>query len=84
AYFNNFNFAGTEGGRWDRAMAKVPFFVHIVSMLSEMSQFADIVLPSTLHHSEQWAISRSAANTYGHISIQQPLIKPLFEAKAPE
>jgi anaerobic selenocysteine-containing dehydrogenase len=83
-YYNNFNFAGTEAGRWDRAMAKVPFFVHIVPMLSEMSQFADIVLPSTLHHSEQWAIVRAAANTYGHISIQQPLIKPLFEAKAPE
>jgi anaerobic selenocysteine-containing dehydrogenase len=84
AYFNNFNFAGTEAGRWDEAMAKVPFFVHIVPMLSEMSQFADIVLPSTLHHSEQWAIVRCAANTYGHISIQQPVIKPLFEAKAPE
>jgi anaerobic selenocysteine-containing dehydrogenase len=83
-YFNNFNFAGTEARRWDQAMAKVPFFVHIVPMLSEMSQFADIVLPSTLHHSEQWAIVRCAANTYGHTSIQQPVIKPLFEAKSPE
>lgn len=83
-YYNNFNFAGTEARRWDQAMAKVPFFVHIVPMLSEMSQFADIVLPSTLHHSEQWAIVRSAANTYGHISLQQPVIKPLFQAKAPE
>jgi anaerobic selenocysteine-containing dehydrogenase len=83
-YFNNFNFAGTEAGRWDRAMAKVPFFVHIVPMLSEMSQFADIVLPSTLHHSEQWAVVRCAANTYGHTSLQQPVITPLFESKAPE
>lgn len=83
-YFNNFNFAGTEAKRWDQALAKIPFFVHIVPMLAEMSQFADIVLPSTLHHSEQWAIIRSAANTYGHTSIQQPVVKPLFEAKAPE
>lgn len=84
AYFNNFNFAGTEGQRWDKAMAKIPFFVHIVPMLAEMTQFADIVLPSTMHHTEQWAIVRCAANTYGHTSIQQPVIDPLFEAKAPE
>ncbi|MFN2352960.1 MAG: molybdopterin-dependent oxidoreductase [Desulfopila sp.] len=84
AYYNNFNFAGTEGQRWDKAMTNVPFFVHIVTMLSEMTQFADIVLPSTIHHSEQWAIVRAAANTYGHTSIQQPLVEPLFETKAPE
>jgi anaerobic selenocysteine-containing dehydrogenase len=83
-YYNNFNFSSTEAQRWDKAMAKIPFFVHIVTMLSEMTQFADIVLPSTMHHSEQWAIVRAAANTYGHITIQQPVVKPLFEAKAPE
>jgi anaerobic selenocysteine-containing dehydrogenase len=54
-YFNNFNFSGTEGARWDKALAKIPFFAHITTMASEMSQFADIVLPSAMHHSEQWA-----------------------------
>ncbi|MBI2216885.1 MAG: molybdopterin-dependent oxidoreductase [Candidatus Rokubacteria bacterium] len=83
-YFNNFNFSGTGSGRWDQAMAKVPFFVHIVPHASEMAQFADIVLPSALHHSEQWAIVRSKANLYGHTSIQQPVIKRMFDVKAAE
>jgi len=84
AYFNNFNFSGTEGDRWDKAMAQVPFFVHIVPMASEMSMFADIVLPSKLHHSEEWAIVRSKANLYGHTSIQQPVVKKMFETKSAE
>ncbi|MFH7319334.1 molybdopterin-dependent oxidoreductase [Desulfurivibrio sp. D14AmB] len=83
-YFCNFNFSGTEGGRWDKALAKLPFFVHLVPMSSEMSQFADIVLPAALHHSEHWAVVRSKANLYGHTSIQQPLIERMFEVKGAE
>jgi len=83
-YFNNFNFSSTEGQRWDEAMAKVPFFAHIVPMFSEMTYFADIVLPSTLHHSEQWSSVRSKANLYGHVSIQQPVINRMFDVQAPE
>lgn len=83
-YFCNFNFSGTETSRWDHAMAKVPFFVHCVPMASEMTQFADIVLPTALHHSENWAVVRSKANCYGHISIQQPLIPLMFDVKQPE
>jgi anaerobic selenocysteine-containing dehydrogenase len=83
-YFNNFNFSATGSARWDMAMAKVPFFVHIVPNASEMTQFADIVLPAALHHSEQWAIVRSKANLHGHTSIQQPLIKRMFDVRAAE
>lgn len=84
SYFSNFNFSATETGRWDRALAKVPFFVHIVPMASEMTQFADIVLPCALHHSEQWAVTGNKANLYGHISIQQPLVKRMFDVRAAE
>jgi anaerobic selenocysteine-containing dehydrogenase len=83
-YFNNFNFAATGADRWDEAMAKVPFFVHIVPMPSEMTQFADIVLPSSLHHSEQWSISRNKANGYAHMSIHQPVIARMWDVKDPE
>ena len=83
-YFCNFNFSGAEGGRWDKALAKIPFFAHITTMASEMSQFADIVLPSAMHHSEQWAPVKSKANLHGHTSLQQPVIKRMFEVKAPE
>lgn len=80
-YFCNFNFSGTEGRRWDQAMAQIPFFVHCVPMFSEMTYFADIVLPSALHHTEDMACVRSKANLYGHTSIQQPVIEKLFDTK---
>ena len=83
-YFCNFNFSCTETARWDKAMAKVPFFVHIVSHASEMTQFADIVLPSALHHSEEWAIVRNKGQGYGHMSLQQPVIKRMFDVKSAE
>jgi anaerobic selenocysteine-containing dehydrogenase len=62
----------------------VPFLVHIVPNVAEMTQFADIVLPAALHHSEHWAISRNRANLHGHTSIQQPLIKRMFDVKGAE
>lgn len=83
-YFCNFNFSGTEGARWDKAMAQIPFFVHCVPMFSEMTYFADIVLPSALHHSEDWASVRSKANLYGHHSIQQPVVERMFDVKGTE
>ena len=46
--WSNFNFSCTGADRWDKAMAKVPFFVHMVTNASEMTQFADIVLPVDL------------------------------------
>ena len=45
ASWANFNFSCTGAERWDKAMAAVPFFVHMVTNASEMTQFADIVLP---------------------------------------
>ncbi|MCK7468823.1 MAG: hypothetical protein MZU91_12330 [Desulfosudis oleivorans] len=34
----------------------MPFFVHMVTNPSEMTQFADIVLPSTFNSAEGWSI----------------------------
>lgn len=84
SYFQNVNFSGTEGARWDKAMTKVPFFIHCVPMFSEMTYFADIVLPAALHHSEDWTVIRSKANLHGHISIQQPVIERMFDVKGIE
>ncbi|MHB1397310.1 MAG: molybdopterin-dependent oxidoreductase [Trichloromonadaceae bacterium] len=83
-YYNNFNFSCTGADRWDEAMAQTPFFAHIVPMASEMTMFADVVLPSALHHSEQWGISRNKANGYAHMSIHQPVIERMWDVKEPE
>jgi anaerobic selenocysteine-containing dehydrogenase len=69
--WSNFNFSCTGADRWDKAMAKVPFFVHMVTNASEMTQFADIVLPSTFNSAEGWSIVTNMGNGYGYASIQQ-------------
>jgi anaerobic selenocysteine-containing dehydrogenase len=82
--WSNFNFSCTGAQRWDKAMARIPFFVHMVTNASEMSQFADIVLPATFAPTEKLTIVGNMANLHGHISIQQPVVKPLWEVKAEE
>ena len=80
----NFNFSCTGADRWDRAMAKVPFFVHMVTDPSEMTQFADIVLPSTFNSAEGWSIVTNMGATYGYASIQQGAVKRLWDVKQEE
>lgn len=82
--WSNFNFSGTGAQRWDKAMATVPFFVHMVTNASEMTQFADIVLPATFAPTEKLSIITNMANLHGHVSIQQPVTKPLWNVKAEE
>lgn len=82
--WNNFNFSCTGVGRWDKAMAKVPFFVHMVTNASEMTQFADIVLPATFAPTEKLSVISNMANLHGHLSIQQQVAKPLWNVKAEE
>jgi anaerobic selenocysteine-containing dehydrogenase len=84
ASWNNFNFSCTGAQRWDQAMAKVPFFVHMVTNASEMTQFADIVLPSTFNSAEGWSIVTNMANGHGYASIQQPAVKRLWDVKQEE
>jgi len=84
ASWNNFNYSCTDPSRWDKAMAKVPFFVHMVTNASEMTQFADIVLPTTFNACEGLSVVTNMGNTYGFASIQQPVIKPLWDVKQEE
>ena len=80
-YWNNFNFSGHDTKRWDAAMAKIPFYAQVTTHASEMAQFADIVLPAPLSPYEQINIMNSKANTYAHVSIQQHVIKRLWDTK---
>ncbi len=84
ASWANFNFSCTGAQRWDQAMAKVPFFVHMVTNPSEMTQFADIVLPATFNSAEGWSIVTNMGNGYGYASIQQGAVKRLWDVKQEE
>ena len=82
--WSNFNFSATDPDRWNRALAKVPFFVHMVTNASEMTQFADIVLPATFNSSEGFSIITNMGNLHGYATIQQPAGKRLWDVKQEE
>ena len=84
ASWNNFNFSCTDPARWDKALAAVPFFAHMVTHASEMTQFADVVLPATFNSSEGMSIITNMGNTYGYATIQQPAGKRLWDVKQEE
>jgi len=82
--WSNFNHSGTGADRWNQVLAKVPFFAHMVTNPSEMTQFADVVLPSTHNSSEGWNIVTNMSNGYAYASIQQNPIKRVFDVKQEE
>jgi anaerobic selenocysteine-containing dehydrogenase len=84
ATWANFNFSCTGADRWDRAMAKVPFFVHMVVMPSEMTQFADIVLPTTFNSVEGWSVVTNNGGGHSFATIQQPVARRLWDVKQEE
>lgn len=83
-YRNNWTFACTGSQRWIDAMTALPFFAHLTTHASEMTQFADIVLPCKMNGVETWSYLKTAGNLYGEAPLQQPLITPLFDVKCDE
>ena len=82
--WSNFVFSATGSHRWEKVLEKMPFFVHMVTNAAEMTQYADIVLPATFAPAGKLSIVGNMANLHGHLSIQQPVIKPLWQAKSEE
>ncbi len=80
-YWNNFVFSGHDTKRWEKAFIKIPFHVCVTTHPSEIAQFADIVLPATTAPFEQINIINNKANTYAHVSIQQSVIKRMWDTK---
>jgi anaerobic selenocysteine-containing dehydrogenase len=84
AYMNNFAFSCPQPERWERALSKIPFVVHLTTNASEFSWFSDIILPNTHHMFEKWGYVKSIANGYRHVTIMQPIIKPVWDYKIDE
>jgi anaerobic selenocysteine-containing dehydrogenase len=83
-YMNNFTFSCGQPERWERALSKIPFVVHITTNASEFSWFSDILLPDAHHMFEKWGYVKSIGNGYRHVTLMQPVIKPMWEAKIDE
>lgn len=83
-YMNNFVFSAPQTARWHEALAKIPFLVHITTNASEFSWFADVVLPSTHHMFEKYGYVKSFGNGYRHVTLNLPVIEPLWDVYTDE
>jgi anaerobic selenocysteine-containing dehydrogenase len=83
-YMNNFTFSCPQTDRWEKALAKIPFVTHITTHASEFTWFSDIVLPSVHHMFEKWGYVKNHANGFRHVTLLQPVIKPLWDVKTDE
>ncbi|MHC4985791.1 MAG: molybdopterin-dependent oxidoreductase [Planctomycetota bacterium] len=83
-YMNNFAFSCPQTDRWERALSKVPFVVHITTHASEFTYFTDIVLPASHHMFEKLGYVKSHANGYRHVTLLQPVIEPIWDVKMDE
>jgi len=73
---SNFNMMAPGAERWDKALRKLPYYVHISPFMSEMAQYADLVLPSTIFL-EEWGYDHSPPGSgVAEAKIKQPVIKP--------
>jgi anaerobic selenocysteine-containing dehydrogenase len=79
---SNFNMSAPGAWRWDEALKKIPYYVHISPFVSEMAEYADIVLPSTTFM-EEWAYDQSPPGSgFAEVRIKQPVVKKEGDARS--
>lgn len=84
AYWSNFGFSTSGSYRWEQALSELPFFVHLTTNASEMSMFADLVLPAAHQLFEKWGYIKGKQNLHSYISLNQRVIEPLWDVKQDE
>ena len=83
-YWCNFVYSCTDTRRWEKALEKVPFFAHLTTNPSEMSIYADLVLPSTFHLFERHSPVANKQNLHSYMAIQQRCVDSPFDVKTDE
>ncbi|MEA5019280.1 MAG: molybdopterin-dependent oxidoreductase [Gordonibacter sp.] len=84
ASWNNWVYSCTGAQRWEEALAKVPFLVHITLNPAEMTQFADIVLPARHQMFERWGFVTNKQDMHSYVSLEQPSIEPVWDTLTDE
>jgi anaerobic selenocysteine-containing dehydrogenase len=73
---SNFNMFAPGTERWDMALKKLPYYVHISPFISEMALYADLILPSTTYL-EEWGYDHSPPGSgFAEVKIKQPVVMP--------
>ncbi len=83
-YMNNFVFANTGAQIWEKALEELPFFAHLTTHASEMTQYADIVLPSSITMFEKLGYVKTKANGYATCTLVLPVVSPLWDVRMDE
>jgi len=79
---SNMNMFAPSPERWDKALKKLPFYIHISPFISEMALYADLFLPSTTYL-EEWGYDHSPPGSgFAEVRIKQPVVKPLGAARS--
>lgn len=84
SYFNNFAFSNPQINRWEEALSKIPFNVHLTTHAAEYSFFSDIILPATHHMFERHGFMKSIGNGYRQLPLNKPVIEPVWDVKTDE
>jgi anaerobic selenocysteine-containing dehydrogenase len=84
AYMNNFVFSCCDTARWEKALAKIPFTVHLTTHASEFTWFADIVLPASHQMFEKWGYVKAHGNGHRHVTLLEPTNDKLWDTKIDE
>jgi anaerobic selenocysteine-containing dehydrogenase len=84
ANWANFAFSCSGSDRWEEALTKLPFFVHITTHASEMTHFADVVLPAAHHMFEKWSFLKSKQNMYGYSCLTERVVTPMWDVRQDE
>ncbi|MFC1984925.1 molybdopterin-dependent oxidoreductase [Chloroflexota bacterium] len=79
---SNFNMAAPGAWRWSEALQKVPYYVHVAPFVSEMAQYADIILPASTFL-EQWSYDQSPPGSgFAEVRVKQPVVETLHNTKS--
>lgn len=79
---SNFNMVAPASSRWDKAMTRLPYYVHIAPAITEMANFADIILPASTFM-EEWAYDHCPPGSgFYELKLKQPAVKPLYNSKS--
>lgn len=79
---SNFNMMAPGTDQWDKALRKIPYYVHISPFVSEMALYADLLLPSTTFL-EEWGYDHSPPGSgFAEVKIKQPVVSPLGSARS--
>jgi anaerobic selenocysteine-containing dehydrogenase len=79
---SNFNMLSPGPDRWNKALKKLPYYIHISPFVSEMALYADLILPSTTFL-EEWGYDHSPPGSgFAELKIKQPVVLPRGSARS--